>query len=229
MTEILRKLLSNHFPYYFFLKVYSFLREKGRAHANKVGAERERKREGGRKSEVGSSLTTHSSMWGSNSRTLRSWPEPKSDTWLTEPPRHPHFTLFKFFIERDDASEWGWREGNRDRIPWGADREGEKEWEKRSSSEAGLVLTQSRARAHPKQGSNSWDHHLSRSQMLNQLCHPGTPTLPFNTCMLRSKRNQFWRVLLSWEKWPFYTLLVGTESNINFPENNLKIWIKDLL
>ena len=156
MTEILRKLLSNHFAYYFFLKVYSFLREKGRAHANKVGAERERKREGGRKSEVGSSLTTHSSMWGSNSRTLRSWPEPKSDTWLTEPPRHPHFTLFKFFIEREmtQVSEGGEREIETE------SHEGQTERERKSerrgahpkrgscSPKAGLEPTQSKAQTH---------------------------------------------------------------------------------
>ena len=45
MTEMLEKLTSNHFPYHFFLNVYSFLREKGRAHANKGGAERERGRQ----------------------------------------------------------------------------------------------------------------------------------------------------------------------------------------
>ena len=45
MTEMFEKLTSNHFPYHFFLNVYSFLREKGRAHANKGGAERERGRQ----------------------------------------------------------------------------------------------------------------------------------------------------------------------------------------
>ena len=45
MTEMLEKLTSNHFPYHFFLNVYSFLREKGRAHANKGGTERERGRQ----------------------------------------------------------------------------------------------------------------------------------------------------------------------------------------
>ena len=193
--------------------------------------EGQREREGDRKSEVGSALTAESSIRGSNSRTLRSWPEPKSDAWMTEPPRHPHFPLFKFFIEREmtQVNEGKERERETESHEEQRERGRDRDREKRGSPEVGLVLTQSRAWAHPKPGSNSRDHPLSRSQMLNQLSHPGTPTLPFNTCMLRSKRNQFWRVLLSWEKWPLYTLLVGTESNINFPENNLKIWIKDLL
>ena len=62
---------------------------------------REGQRERGfRASEAGSVLTAESSMWGSNSRTVRSWSELKSDAQPTEPPRGPEtFTdeeMFKF-------------------------------------------------------------------------------------------------------------------------------------
>ena len=36
-----------------------------------------------------SELSAQIPTWGSNSWTVRSWPEPKSDTQLTEPPRRP--------------------------------------------------------------------------------------------------------------------------------------------
>ena len=39
----------------------------------------------------GSELSAQSLTWGSNSRAVRSWAEPKSDAQLTEPPRHPSF------------------------------------------------------------------------------------------------------------------------------------------
>ena len=38
-------------------------------------------------------LTAASPTWGSNSWTARSWPELKSDTQLTEPPRGPYLVL----------------------------------------------------------------------------------------------------------------------------------------
>ena len=41
--------------------------------------EREREREGDRGSEVDSALTAESLMQGSNSQTVKSWPELKSD------------------------------------------------------------------------------------------------------------------------------------------------------
>ena len=50
--------------------------------------ERRRDRERGiGRSKAGSVLTAASPMWGSNSRTVRSCPEPKSDAQPTEPPR----------------------------------------------------------------------------------------------------------------------------------------------
>ena len=44
-------------------------------------------KEGDRRSEA--VLTAASQMWGWNSQTVRSQPEPKSDTQQTEPPKHP--------------------------------------------------------------------------------------------------------------------------------------------
>ena len=54
----------------------------------------EEQREGDRRSEVGSVLTAGSLMWGSNSRTMRSWPELKSDARPTEPHKCPRELLF---------------------------------------------------------------------------------------------------------------------------------------
>ena len=113
-----------------------------------------REREGGRKSKVGFALTTHSSMWGSNSRTLRSWPEPKSEAWLTEPPRCPHFTLFKFFIEREMTQVSEVREQERQNPTRG--RQTGRDSERRGahlkrgscSPKAGLEPTQSKAQTH---------------------------------------------------------------------------------
>ena len=89
-----------HFDKHFFFVMFIFEREREtereRESANRGGAERE----GDRGSEMGSPLTAKSLMWGSNSRTVRSWPESKSDTWCTEPPRLPnkHFHFFFFFL-----------------------------------------------------------------------------------------------------------------------------------
>ena len=51
--------------------------------------DREAEREEDRGSEAGSAWTAVSLMWGSNSWTMRSWSELKSDAQLTEPPRRP--------------------------------------------------------------------------------------------------------------------------------------------
>ena len=42
-----------------------------------------------RKQAPGSELPAQSPTWGSNLQAVRSWPEPKSDTLPTEPPRRP--------------------------------------------------------------------------------------------------------------------------------------------
>ena len=46
----------------------------------------------------GSELSAQSPTRGSNSRTVRSWPEPKSDTQPTEPPRRPRNTTFVMIL-----------------------------------------------------------------------------------------------------------------------------------
>ena len=43
-----------------------------------------------------SELSAQSLMLGSNPQTVRSWPEPKLDTQLTEPPRRPSCCQFKY-------------------------------------------------------------------------------------------------------------------------------------
>ena len=57
-----------------------FLRERefGRLCTSRGGAERDRERE----SQAGSLLSAQRQLWGLNSRTLRSWPEPKSSRIL---------------------------------------------------------------------------------------------------------------------------------------------------
>ena len=54
----------------------------------------EGEREGDRVPQAGSALESVSPMWGLNPRTSRSWPEPKSDTEPTEPPRCPPKCVF---------------------------------------------------------------------------------------------------------------------------------------
>ena len=52
--------------------------------------QRERERETQKqKATLGSELSAQSQMWGLNPRTVRSWPEPKSDVSPTEPLRRP--------------------------------------------------------------------------------------------------------------------------------------------
>ena len=53
-------------------------------------AERERREQ---ESQAGS-VSVQSPTWGSNSQTMRSLPEPKSDAQAIEPPRHSRSFLF---------------------------------------------------------------------------------------------------------------------------------------
>ena len=58
------------------------------------GAERERQRE----SQAGSTMSAWNPMWGSNSRTTRSWPEPKSrclTDWATQAPQQIFICMVK--------------------------------------------------------------------------------------------------------------------------------------
>ena len=65
-----------------------FIFEKERQSSSGRRAERERETQN-LKQAPGSELSAHSSMWGSNSQTVRSQSESKSDTQPNEPPRHP--------------------------------------------------------------------------------------------------------------------------------------------
>ena len=76
-----------------FFNIYSFLRQRETEHEQGRGRERGRHRIPNRLQAPGSELSAQSPMQGSNSRTARSWPEPKSDAQLTEPPRHPELIL----------------------------------------------------------------------------------------------------------------------------------------
>ena len=79
-------------------KCFIYFWERKRERMSREGAERE----GDRGSEAGSLLTAESPMWGSNPRTVRPWPEPKSDAQPTEPPRRPEFIYFL----RERQREW---------------------------------------------------------------------------------------------------------------------------
>ena len=74
---------------------YLFLRERECVWTGKEQRERESQN---LKQAPGSEPSAQSRTRGSNSRTVRSWPEPKSDAQLTEPPRRPK-TIW-FYITR---------------------------------------------------------------------------------------------------------------------------------
>ena len=80
-AQILIQERSGPVPIKLFLKVYLFLRGKSVSGGGK--------RDGDRGSEAGSALKAERPMQGSNQQTVRSGPEPKSDAYPTEPPRHP--------------------------------------------------------------------------------------------------------------------------------------------
>ena len=73
--------------------VYELLRDRDRAQAGEGQTERETQH---RKQAPGSELSAQSPTRGSNSRTVSSRPEPKSDAQPTEPPRRPIFFSFLF-------------------------------------------------------------------------------------------------------------------------------------
>ena len=110
-------------------------------------------------------MSAQSPMWGSNSWTMRSWPEPKSAlNWLSHPGA-PTLTFLKFFIKKIFLmfTFYFWE---RERHgAWVG--EGQREKETQNSKQA------------PCCQHKPWNHDLSWSRMLNQLSHPGTPTLTF--------------------------------------------------
>ena len=75
--------------YLFFLRFYFYFweRERDRVRAG----EGQREREQNPKQAPGSELSVQNPTWGLNPRTARSWPEPKSDAQLTEPPGCSYF------------------------------------------------------------------------------------------------------------------------------------------
>ena len=68
-------------------------RERGRDKAWVEEGKRERETQNVKQA-LGSELLAQSLTQGSNSGTLRSWPESKLDTQPTEPPRHPRNEAF---------------------------------------------------------------------------------------------------------------------------------------
>ena len=72
----------------FFFNVYVFLREREKE--NMLGRGREQRRQN-EKQAPGCELSAQSLTQGLNSRTVTSWPEPKSNAQLNEPPRCPTF------------------------------------------------------------------------------------------------------------------------------------------
>ena len=77
-----------------FLNVYLFLRQRETEHEWGRGRERERETQN-QKQAPGSEPSAQSLTRGSNSRTMRSWPELKSDAQPTETPRRPTISHFK--------------------------------------------------------------------------------------------------------------------------------------
>ena len=72
-------------------KVYFWERDRDRAWVGEGQREMETQN---LKQVPGSELSAQRLIQDSNSQTVRSWPEPKSDTQLTEPPRYPKAMAF---------------------------------------------------------------------------------------------------------------------------------------
>ena len=112
-------------------------------------------------------------MRGSNSRTVRSWPEPKSALNRLSHPGAPFFFFLIFFFltfiylfifERERESVWVGR------------RQRERERERERESQAGSALSaQILSCGSIPQTMRSWPDPKSRAWMLNQLSHPGVP------------------------------------------------------
>ena len=95
----------NKFLYLFFLFIHFIMfiyfwkkeRERERERAWVEEGQRDRERQNLRQA-PGFELLAQSLTWCSNSQTLKSWPELKLDTQLTEPPRCPYSFIFKISI-----------------------------------------------------------------------------------------------------------------------------------
>ena len=89
-----------------FLNAYFWDRERETEY--KQGRGRERGRHRTWKQAPGSELAAQRPTWGSIPRAARSWPEPKSDAQLTEPPRCPQNIFFRWcfdFLFKCDKQE----------------------------------------------------------------------------------------------------------------------------
>ena len=75
------------------------MRDRDRARAGEGQKERETQN---LKQAPGSELSAQNRTWGSNSRTMRSWPERKLDTWLNHPAAPPLVILIV----------WSWLTGH---------------------------------------------------------------------------------------------------------------------
>ena len=95
---------------FFFFNVYLFFEKESTCMHVQVGKEQ---RDGDIRFEAGSALTAESPMQGSNSRTKRSWPEPKSGAQPTEPPRPCHrLILYDLWAKKGFyIFKWWWCNG----------------------------------------------------------------------------------------------------------------------
>ena len=84
---------------YLFIYVYLLFRDRGRQSMSRGGAERQEDTECEAGSRLRAVSTEPSPMQGQNSQTARSWPEPKSEAQLTEPPRWPPSATSNLFEE----------------------------------------------------------------------------------------------------------------------------------
>ena len=80
-------------------------RERERQSVSEGGAERDRETQNSKQA-PGSELSVQSLTRVSNSRTVRSWTEPKSDAYPTEPPRCPKILFFKQSLIRNTWTEF---------------------------------------------------------------------------------------------------------------------------
>ena len=100
-----------------FFNIYSFLRDRAQA---EVGQREKERATQSPKQAPGSEPSAQSPPRGSNSQAVRSWPEPKSDAQLTEPPRRPSRRSFIFqLVDRTSTQEAG-KECFHSQWPWNA-------------------------------------------------------------------------------------------------------------
>ena len=90
---------AQEWNWFFFFLMFIYFWDRERQSMNGGGSEREGDKNP--KQAPGSELSAQSPTQGSNSRTVRSWPEPKSDAQPNEPPRCPESNWFLFTVISD--------------------------------------------------------------------------------------------------------------------------------